>query len=181
MMSSFLDQIFKYQSLGNIADPDNEEINTTETHSLNGNLKEFLAKAYFNDQGIDILIKYYEDRDDCSFCKSVVEDYLKPLRDKFFNLGFDRSSLDTSIALIFGNKVINYVLGNPCSSSEVFCVHDTFFVGNIMLICATPSSIPPDSLVGYACDHYSETTCGFPDDHRSGMLLCKRIGRQHCG
>uniref|UniRef100_A0A7S4M8E9 Uncharacterized protein n=1 Tax=Odontella aurita TaxID=265563 RepID=A0A7S4M8E9_9STRA len=172
MMSSFLDQIFKYQSLGNIADPDNEEINTTETHSLNGNLKEFLAKAYFNDQGIDILIKYYEDRDDCSFCKSVVEDYLKPLRDKFFNLGFDRSSLDTSIALIFGNKT---TIGQVCSYARGL---EDNTVDDLPGFCCldAPYQVEPEWGKKYSCEKYFTLADQSTKVVQKGPEECKRLG-----
>ena len=111
LLSEYLDKIFDYQPVG---DPDDDEEidNMGSTPKLSEDLKDLLAEAYFVDQLVDDLIEYFEDQDDCSLCDWLVENWLEPLRERYFSLGFDRSSLDTSIALIFGNKT---TIGQVCS------------------------------------------------------------------
>lgn len=41
--------------------------------------------------------------------------FLKPIQQNYFNSGLDRSSLDTSIALLWGNKT---TIGQVCSFSK---------------------------------------------------------------
>lgn len=71
---------------------------------------EFLARAYSLDEAIDEAIKFFEDCDGeiCSFFAA----FLKDLARDFYDKGLDRTSLDTSIALVFGNKT---TIGQVCS------------------------------------------------------------------
>ena len=109
--AEFLDEIFLYVAVGE----DGEElIDIKGTPHLSPKLQTFLAEAYYTDQLIDDWIQYFKDCDS-SFCKTILELFLEPLQAKFFGKGLDRSSLDTSIALIFGNGT---TIGQVCSFAK---------------------------------------------------------------
>ena len=100
-----LDDIFEYVSIGSSTGL------TSTDNSLGTSLKTDLTHAYFYDQYIDERIKYYEecaendDNTDEQKNECIAEgDNLKVTRSEFTSKGFDRSTLDTSIALVFGNK-----------------------------------------------------------------------------
>ena len=100
-----LDDIFEYVSIGSSTGL------TSTDNSLGTALKTDLTHAYFYDQYMDERIKYYEecaendDNTDEQKNECIAEgDNLKVTRSEFTSKGFDRSTLDTSIALVFGNK-----------------------------------------------------------------------------
>lgn len=105
---TFLNDIFKYQNVGV---PSKNKFNATaESPELAEFFKENLAEVYRDDQLTDERIKDLEDNCEGKGCDEL--DDLKDLRKEYFEQGWDRSSLDTSIALFFGNKT---TIGQVCS------------------------------------------------------------------
>ena len=110
--AEYLDEIFEYVSVG----PSDGLVSGGNTFTTS--FREQLAQAYYTDQLIDDLLEVFgkcaEDDESAlqEVCQSLVDNFLTPLQNDFFNSGFDRSSLDTSIALIFGNKT---TIGQVCS------------------------------------------------------------------
>mmetsp|Transcript_2549 Transcript_2549/g.3954 ORF Transcript_2549/g.3954 Transcript_2549/m.3954 type:complete len:1065 (-) Transcript_2549:183-3377(-) len=113
IIANKLDEIFQYTKVGD----NGGIIGVSGTPELSQDLKNFLAEAYFTDQSIDDLIAFFSDCDeeDEPLCQAILELFLAPLRDNFFNNGLDRKSLDTSIALVFGNKT---TIGQVCSFAK---------------------------------------------------------------
>ena len=108
LTSEFLDDIFKYVVVGDPGDGQNLD-NTLPTPQLSDELKIFLVEAYFDEQKLDKDTDYYEycgtDENNPFQAQCIINmDDNKLAQTEGYNLGKDRSSLDTSIALIFGNK-----------------------------------------------------------------------------
>ena len=114
LKSSFLDQIFDYVpvelSNGRIEYGGLPDFNLSLTPNLSVDLKEWLADRFQETDLFDAQYKYFKK---CStpFCKTYFEK-LQTQIDDYFKQGLDITSLDTSIALIFGNKT---TIGQVCS------------------------------------------------------------------
>ncbi len=114
LKSSFLDQIFDYVlvqlSNGRIEYGGLPDFNLSLTPNLSEDLEEWLADRFQETDLFDAKYKYFKK---CStpFCKTYFEK-LQTQIDDYFKQGLDITSLDTSIALIFGNKTS---IGQVCS------------------------------------------------------------------
>ena len=114
----FLNELFHYEPVGNIGDNEKIiDIPDTETPRLSDELKDYLAQAfyYYDAKSLDDFIAFYDDCVRFSWglfpsCGGLAC-FLLNIRNKFFKK-LDRSSLDTSIALVFGNKT---TIGQVCS------------------------------------------------------------------
>ena len=102
-VAHYLDEIFEYVSVG-----PSDGLVSGGSDNFTDSFKDSLAQAYYTDQQLDDSLEAWgecaeveEDDDLKAACQSLVDEFT-PLKNIFFNNGFDRSSLDTSIALIFG-------------------------------------------------------------------------------
>lgn len=113
---TYLDEVFNYINVGDGSGIDNTESTPTLTDAL----KEVLIRSYSEGQDIDEKIEFYDeckdDDDDerAEFC-SDEKNRLVSEKEKLFDNGLDRTSLDASIALIFGNKT---TIGQVCAYAK---------------------------------------------------------------
>lgn len=112
---TFMDQVFDYINVGDSSGIDNTE----STPTLTENLTNQLIFAYSIGEDIDTEIEYYKECQDSQdytdpqkeVCKKEKEK-LQTLKDDLFEFGLERSSLDASVALFFGNKT---TIGQVCA------------------------------------------------------------------
>lgn len=112
---AFMNQVFDYINVGDSSGIDN----TGSTPTLTENLKNQLIFAYSIGEDIDTEIEYYKECQDSEdytdaqkeVCKKEKEK-LQTLKDDLFEFGLERSSLDASVALFFGNKT---TIGQVCA------------------------------------------------------------------
>ena len=115
--SAFLDQVYNYINVG-----DSDGIKIVDgTPIFSAGLKSKLIEVYTLGENIEDMIEDYEKRvekEDAGpvkeLCKLILA-ILKDLRATLSNQGLVRSQLDTSIALLFGNKT---TIGQVCSYSK---------------------------------------------------------------
>ncbi|KAL9191170.1 hypothetical protein ACHAXT_000876, partial [Thalassiosira profunda] len=112
LIATKLDQLYNYIAVGS----DTPGIdNSQNPPGLSDELRDYLAFAYSSGQFFDDRIEYFESLDECdAFCEANLAIY-RALKDAFFQLGLDRSSLDASIALTFGNKT---TIGQVCAYAK---------------------------------------------------------------
>ena len=112
---TYLDEVFNYIDVGDISGIDNTESTPTLTDAL----KDVLIRSYSEGQDIDEKIEFYDEckYDDGSrgaFCTRE-KNRLVLVKEDLFDNGLDRTSLDASIALIFGNKT---TIGQVCAYAK---------------------------------------------------------------
>ena len=103
-----LDKIFKYVELG--TGTMELENNDDSTPQFNKQLKDFLVSAYATSESLAEQAKFWSDSDFPG--SDALADSYEMILAINANQGFDRSSLDTSIALIFGNQT---TVGQVCA------------------------------------------------------------------
>lgn len=119
LTSPYLDQIFDYVP---VETSNNKVIrygdsligdNFTLTPKLSPGLKEWLADRFKDNDLFDAQYKYFK-KCTTTDCQSYFEK-LKTQNDDYFKKGLNITSLDTSIALIFGKKT---TIGQVCSFAK---------------------------------------------------------------
>ena len=100
----YLDEIFKYHPIGDVTEGERLEDDGT---TFSEELKNIIIEAYARSEEISDLIKMYDDEGNDKK-KALLESLKQSI---FVDRGLDRSVLDTSIALLFGNKT---TVGQVC-------------------------------------------------------------------
>ena len=171
IQATFLDGIYKYVSVGDIGEDQELVAGQDGTSTLSGNLKSYLARQYSLDESFDNNIAYYQGLDECDeSCEDSIN-ALVEMRETFFGGGLDRSSLDDSIALIFGNQT---TIGQICSFAQGL---KNEVVDNVPGFCCLDA--PYESLDWgeiYSCKKYAELSDGSTRVVQKSESDCKRVG-----
>ena len=101
----YLDEIFKYVEISGISDAELDD--DSGTPHFKEALKKFLVSTYATSESLSALVNFLDENNFEALAN--VYEYMLELNAE---QGFDRSSLDTSIALIFGNST---TVGQVCA------------------------------------------------------------------